>query len=119
METLIEVKGMYSKNRGMKFVIEKCAKRILKNRNREKAERIELQNEECITTLGKKENYKFFGILEANIIEQTEIKEKKTRREYFKKRRKLSEIKSCSRNLIKGINNLAEPLVRYLEPFLK
>ena len=40
-------------------------------------------------------------------------------KEYLRRTRKLLETKLFSRNLIKGIDTLAVPLVRYSEPFLK
>ena len=39
-------------------------------------ERIELPNKEKIRTHREKENYKYLGILEADTIEQAEMKEK-------------------------------------------
>ena len=39
-------------------------------------ERIEQSNQEKIGTLGEKEAYKYLEILEADIIKQTEMKEK-------------------------------------------
>ena len=47
-----------------------------------------------------------------------EIKDK-IQKEYLRRTRKLLETKLSSRNLIKGINTWAVPLVRYSEPFLK
>ena len=54
---------------------------------------------------------------EVNSIKQAKIKE--IRKEYFGRTRELSEAKLCSRNLIKGINCRAVPLVRFSEQFLK
>ena len=64
---------------------------------------MELLKEERIKTFEEKENYKYFGILEADTIKEAEIKEKK-RKGYFRRIRKLLETKLCSRNLTKGIN---------------
>ena len=43
----------------------------------------------------------------------------KIQKEYLRRTRKLLETKLNSRNLIKGINTWAVPLVRYSRPFLK
>ena len=43
----------------------------------------------------------------------------KIQKEYCRRTRKLLETKLNSRNLIKGINTWAVPLVRYSGPFLK
>ena len=51
-------------------------------------------------------------------IRDIEMKEK-ILKEYLRRSRKLLETKPNSRNLIKGINTWAVPLVRYYRPFLK
>ena len=61
----------------------------------------------------------YLGILEAYTIKQVEIKEKKLKKEYIRRTRKLLQTKLCSRNLVKGINAWAVLLVRYSGPFLK
>ena len=68
--------------------------------------------------LAENETYKCLGILEADTIKQVEMKNK-IQKEYLRRTRKLLEIKLSRRNLIKGINTRAEPLVRYSGPFLK
>ena len=79
---------------------------------------MELPNQEKIRTLGGKEIFKYLGILEAETIKREEMKEK-IKKEYLRRTRKLLETKLWSRNLIKGINIQAVPLVRYSGPFLK
>ena len=56
--------------------------------------------------------------MEADTIKRAEMKEK-IQKEYLRITRKLLETKLNSRNLIKGINTWAVPLVRYSGPFLK
>ena len=79
---------------------------------------IELPNQDKIRTLVENETYKYLGILEADTIKQVEMKNK-IQKEYLRRTRKLLETKLSSRNLIKGINTWAVPLVRYSGPFLK
>ena len=79
---------------------------------------MELPNQDKIKTLAENETYKYLGILEANTIKQVEMKEK-IQKEYLRRTRKLLETKLNCRNLIKGINTWAVPLVRYSGPFLK
>ena len=55
-------------------------------------ERTELSNQERIKALGEKENYKYQGILEADNIKQTEMKEN-LRKEYLRSTRKLLKTK--------------------------
>ena len=79
---------------------------------------IELPNQNYIGTLREKETYKWLGILEAYTINQVEMKDK-IKKECLRRSRKLLETKLYSRNLIKGINTRAVPLVRYSGHFLK
>ena len=72
----------------------------------------ELPNQEKIRTPREEETYKYMGILETDSIKQVEMKEK-IKKEYLRRTRKLLETKLYSRNLIKGINIKALPLVRY------
>ena len=73
---------------------------------------MELPSQDKIRTLGEEETYKYSGVLEADIIKQVEMKDK-INKEYLRRTRKLTEIKLCCRNLIKGINTWAVLLVRY------
>ena len=79
---------------------------------------MELPNQGKIRMLGENETYKYLGILEADTIKQVQMKDK-VKKKYLRRTRKLLVTKLSSRNLIKGINTWAVPLVRYSEPFLK
>ena len=102
----------------MEFGIEKCALLVMKSGKRYLTDGIELPNQDKIRTLAENETYKYLGILEANTIKQVEMKDK-IEKEYLRRTRKLLETKLSSRNLIKGINTWAVPLVRYSGPFLR
>ena len=56
--------------------------------------------------------------MEIDTTKQVEMKDK-IQKEYLRQTRKLLETKLSDRNLIKGINTWAVPLVRYSRPFLK
>ena len=75
-ETLIQAVRMYSQDIGMEYDIEKYATIIMRSGKRQMTEGIELPNQEKIRILGKKETYKYLGILEADTIKQAELKEK-------------------------------------------
>ena len=79
---------------------------------------MELPNQDKIRTFGEKETYYYLGILEVDTIKQVEMKGK-IQNEYLRRTRKLLETKLNSRNLIKGINTWAVPLVRNSGPNLK
>ena len=88
------------------------------NGKRQLTDGMELPNKDKIKTLAENETYKYLGILDADAIKQVEMKEK-IQKKYLRRTRKLLETKLNSRNLIKGINTWAVPLVRYSGPFLK
>ena len=102
----------------MEFGIEKCAMLVMKSGKRHLTDGMELPNQDKIRTLAENEIYKYLGILKADTIKQVEMKNKFLKK-YLRRTRKLLETKLSSRNLIKGINTWAVPLVRYSGPFLK
>ena len=102
----------------MEFGIERCSMLIMKSGKRHITEGMELPNQVAIRTLGEKETYKHFGIVEADTIKQVEMKDK-IKKEYLRRTRKLFETKLYSWNLIKEINTWAVLLVRYSGQFLK
>ena len=118
LETPIHAVRIYSQDIRMEFGIEKCAMLVTKSGKRHMTDGMELPNHDKIRTLGENETYKYLGILEADTIKQVQMKDN-IRKEYLRRTRKLLETKLSSRNLIKGINAWAVPLVRYSRPFLK
>ena len=118
LETLIHAIRIYSQDIGMEFGIGKCAMLVMKSGKQHLIEGMEVPNQDKIRTLTENETYKYLGILEADTIKQVEMKDK-IQKEYLRRTRKLLETKLSSRNLIKGINTWAVPLVRYSGPFLK
>ena len=96
----------------MKFGTEKCAMLVMKSGKRHQTDGMELLNQNEIRTLTEKETY--LGMLEADTIKQVEMNEE-IKKEYSRRMRKLRETELNSRNLIKGINTWAVPLVRYFE----
>ena len=111
LETLIHAVRIYSQGIGMEFGIEKCAILVMKSRKRHMTDGMELPNHNRIGTLEENETYKYLGILEADTIKQVQMKDM-IRKDYLRRTRKLLETKLSSRNLIKGINTWAVPLVR-------
>ena len=77
----------------MEFGIEKCAMLVMKSGKRRLMDGMELPNQDKIRTLEEKETYNYLGILEANTIKQEEKKEKKNKKEYFWRTRKLFKTK--------------------------
>ena len=86
----------------------------MKSGKRYMTDGMELPNHDKIRTLEENESYKYL----ADTIKQVSMKDT-IRKEYLRRTRKLLETKLSCRNLIKGINTWAVPLVRYSGPFLK
>ena len=118
METLIHADRIYSQYIRMEFGIEKYAMLFMKSGKRHLTDGMELPNSNKIRTLAENESYKYLGILVVDTIKQAEMKEK-ILKEYLRRTIKLLETKLTCRNLIKGINTWAVPLVKYSGPFLK
>ena len=118
LETLKHTVRIYSQDIGMEFGIEMWAMLVMKSGKRQLTDGMELANLDKIKTLAENETYKYLGIMEADTIKQVEMKDK-IQKEYPRRTRKLLETKLNSRNLIKGINTWAVPLVRYSGYFLK
>ena len=112
LETLIHTVRIYIQDIGKKFGIEKCTMLVMKSRKWYMTDGMELPNQDKIRTPGEKEIYKSLEILEADIIRQEEMKVK-IKKEYLWRIRKLLKTKLYTRNLIKGINTWAVPLLRY------
>ena len=118
LETLIHTLKIESKYRDGIWHWKMRSVLVMKSGKRHLTDRIELPNQDKIRTLTENETYKYWGILKADTIKQMEMKDK-IQKEYFRRTIKLLETKLSSRNLIKWINSLAVPLVRYSGPFLK
>ena len=118
LETLIHAVRIYGQDIGMEFGIEKYAMLVMKSGKRHLTDGMELPNQDKLRTLAENKTYKYLGILKADTIKQVEMKNK-IQKEYLRITIKLLETKLSSRNLSKGINTWAVPLVRYSGPFLK
>ena len=69
-ETLLQAVRICSENVGVQFGIEKCVMLIEKSGKWQITEGIELPNQEKNKTHGEKETYKYFRILELDILKQ-------------------------------------------------
>ena len=118
LETLINTTRIFSQDIQMEFGMEKCALLVMKKGKLETTEGMELPNQTEMRALGEQDSYKYLGVLEADTIKATEMKER-IGKEYLRRTRKLLETKLYSRNLIKGINTWAVSLVRYSGPFIE
>ena len=102
----------------MRYGIGKCAMFVMKSGKRHLSDGMEQPNQDKIRTLAENETNKYLGFLEADITKKVEMKDK-NQTEYLSITKKLLETKLTCRNLIKGMNTWAVPLVRYSRPFRK
>ena len=86
---------------------------VMKSGKRHMTDVMEISNHDKIRMFVENETYKYLGILD----KQVQMKDK-IRKEYLRGTRKLHETKLSIRNLIKGINTWAVPLVTHSGPFL-
>ena len=71
LETLIHAIRIYSQYIGMEYGIEKCAILVMKSG---KTDRMQLPNQDKMTTLPENESYFYLGILETDTIKQWKTK---------------------------------------------
>ena len=105
LETLIKAVRIYSEDIGMEFDIEKCKERNYQIRKYQNAQR--------------KGNIQVLGNIGIGHHQTSGDEIIKNLKMYLRRTRKLLETKLYSRNLVKGINTWAVPLVRYARPLLK
>ena len=79
---------------------------------------MELSTGEGIPELESDRGYKYLGILEADDIMHTEMKDK-IKKEYYRRARQLTSSKLNGGNTIRAINSRAVSLVRYSAGILK
>ena len=79
---------------------------------------MELSTGEGIPELESDKGYKYLGILEADDIMHTEMKDK-IKKEYYRRARQLTSSKLNGGNTIRAINSRAVSLVRYSAGILK
>ena len=71
---------IYSRDKGMEFGIEKCAMYLMKSGKQQLTDGMVIPNKDKNKTLAANETYKYLGILEADTIEQVEMKKQNSKR---------------------------------------
>ena len=96
----------------MEFGISKCAHVTVKTGKLVSVGILELSSGEVIPELERDKGYKYLGILEANDIMHTEMKNK-IQKEYYRRVRQLTLSKLNDENRISAINSQDVSLVKY------
>ena len=87
----------------MQFGIDKCAMLVMKKGKIVKSDGIQLPHDKVIKSLEKGESCKYLGVLEADEVMVTEMKDK-VKKEYYRRVRKVLEAKLNNGNVFKAIN---------------
>ena len=117
-ERLTNTVRIFSKDIAMEFGISKCSHVKMKAGKLASVGRMELSSGEVIPELESGKGYKCLGILEADDIMHTEMKDK-IKNECYRRVRQLTSSKLNSGNRIRAIISRAVSLVRYSAGILK
>ena len=117
LEKLVDLVGVYSRDIGMEFGIDKCGVLVIRKGVKVRTEGIVLPNGDVMSEIDES-GYKYLGVLEGADIMGKEMKEK-VRKEYFRRVKLLSKSKLYGGNLIKGVNVWAVSVVRYTAGILE
>ena len=109
---------IFSKDIAMEFGISKCSHVTMKVGKLVSVVGMELSSGEVIPELESDKGYKYLGILEADDIMHTEMKDK-IKKEYYRRVRQLTSSKLNGGNTIRAINSWAVSVVRYSAGILK
>ena len=117
-ERLTNTIRIFSKDIAVEFGISKCSHVTMKAGKLVSVGGMELSSGELIPELESEKGYKYLGILEADDIMHTEMKDK-IKKEYYRRARQLTSSKLNGGNTIRAINSRAVSLVRYSAGILK
>ena len=97
----------------MEFGLDKCTKATFFRGNLLKAKSITLDTTTIIKDLEPEESYKYVGVTEGDGIQYSSMREKKIKKECFRRVRSILRSELNARNRINAINSLALPVVPY------
>ena len=112
IERLIEVVHTFSRDIGMEFGLDKCAKCTIKKGVKTKGDRIEIEEGKFVEDLEKDADYKYLGIEENATLEHRKLREK-ARKEYIRRLKKICRSELSPKNKIVAINQKAIPVLSY------
>ena len=112
VERLTNIIRIFSKDISMEFGINKWSHVTMKAGKIVSIGGMELSSGEVIPELESGKGYKYLGILGADDIMHTKMKDK-TKKEYYRRVRQLTSSKMNDGNTIRAINSRTVSLVRY------
>ena len=117
-ERLTNTVRIFSNDIAMEFGLSKCSHVTMKAEKLVSVGGMELSSGKVIPEPESDKGYKYLGILEADDIMHTEMKDK-IKKEYYRRARQLTSSKLNGGNTIRAINSRAVSLVRYTAGILK
>ena len=112
IERLIEVVHAFSRDIGMKFGLDKCAKCTIRKGVKARGDRIEIEEGKFVEDLDIDADYKYLGIEENATSEHRKLREK-ARKEYIRRLKKICRCELSPKNKITAINQKATPVLSY------
>ena len=112
LNSLLETVAIFSRDIGMSFGLDKCAKLAITKGDKTSAENVQLSTGDLIQELENEATYKYLGLNESDSISHTAMKEN-LEKEYLTRVRKVLKSDLNSRNKIKAINTWAMPSLTY------
>ena len=112
LEKLIEIVHEFSRDIGMEFGLEKCAKCTIKKGKKVKGTNIEIEDGQFIKDLESDSNYTYLGIEENATLEHKKLREK-ARTEYIRRLKKICKSELSPKNKITAVNQMAIPVLSY------
>ena len=112
LEKLIGVVHEFSRDIGMEFGLEKCAKCTIKKGEKAEGANIEIAHGQFIKDLESDTNYTYLGIEENASLEHKKLREK-ARTEYLRRLKKICRSELSPKNKITAVNQMATPVLSY------
>ena len=112
LNSLLETVATFSREIGISFGLDKCAKLTITKGNKSSKENIQLSTGDEIKELENEKTYKYLGLGESDSISHKSMKEK-LEKEYMTRVRKVLKSDLNSSNKIKAINTWAMPSLTY------
>ena len=112
LDALIRKVHAFSRDIGMEFGLEKCAKSVIKKGKKVPGQNLEIEDGKFVEDLEHDKTYKYLGIEENHTLEHKQLRKKATQ-EYIRRLKKICRSELSSKHKIAAINQMALPVLTY------
>ena len=112
LDILIRKVHAFSRDIGMEFGLEKCAKSVIKKGKKVPGQNLEIEDGKFVEDLEHDKTYKYLGIEENHTLEHKQLRKKATQ-EYIRRLKKICRSELSSKHKIATINQMALPVLTY------